>query len=77
MSHDVTFTNADHYHEFITHEADRTCDGQLLVAGVRLRMHVKRLKKKAQTFLIDAELKKVASRTNVTCVDTNDSNTMW
>ena len=38
----------------------------------------KKTKKKAQTFLTNAELKKVAARTKyITSLDTNDLNTMW
>ena len=32
---------------------------------------------KAQTFLINAELKKLAAKTNITCPDKNDPNTIW
>ena len=44
---------------------------------MRLQILLKRPKKKARTFLTDAELNKVAARTNITRPDTNDPNTMW
>ena len=53
-----------------------TSDHQLLVARVPLRIRLKRPKKKVRTFLTDAELKKLAARTNITCPDSNDPNTM-
>ena len=58
-------------------EADEAYDHQLLMAGVYLQIRLKRPKREAQTFLIDAELKKIADRTNIAYPDAIDPNITW